>query len=182
MAVKLQIYSNKEEFQKIVPELESDKFEMVARLLFGLCNKKTLDELLDCLEDEELNTEADRDDCEEILNNFVIEKLKRHRDDVSDPYYQSIIPVMGWLCEMGDDNFIKQAAGWLRNKIEINGEILPGDIPSVNHILRCCDTGLALKVDDPTFVGGCSNYFFKELHETLDKNPNILVSKLLWSE
>ena len=58
VAVKLQLYSNKEEFQKIVPQLESDKFEMVARFLFGLCNKQTLDKLLDCVEDEELNNKA----------------------------------------------------------------------------------------------------------------------------
>ena len=188
VAVKLRLYSNKEEFQKIVPELESDKFEVVARFLFGLCNKQTLDELLDYVEDDELTTEADRDECEEILKKFVIEKLKRHRDAAfkpskpldKDPYYRSIVPVMGWLYEMGNINLTKQAAGWLRDAIKINGEILPGDVVRVNHILRCRDTGLALKVVRPQFVGDCSNYFFKELDETLDKHPNIQVSKSLW--
>ena len=190
VAVKLRLYSNKEEFQKFVPQLESDKFEMVARFLFGLCNKQTLDELLDCIEDEELNTVADRDECEEMLKTFIIEKLRRHRDAAfspsevfeNDPYYRSIMPVMGWLHEMGNINFTKQAASWLRNAIEIKDEILPGDIPNVNHILRHRDTDLALKVQNLLFVGGCSNYFYKELHETLDKNPNIQVSKFLWSE
>ena len=188
VAVKLRLYSNKEEFLKIVPALESDKFEMVARFLFGLCNKQTLDELLDYVEDEELNTEADRDECEEILKKFVIEKLQRHRDAAfkpsisldKDPYYRSIVPVMGWLREMGNNNFTKQSAGWLRKEMVIDGEILPGDIASVNHILRRRDTGLALKVKYPNFVGGCSNYFFKELDETLAENPNVQVSKSLW--
>ena len=183
VAVKLRLYSNKEEFQKIVPALESDKFEMVARFLFGLCNKQLLDELLDCIENKELNTEADRDECEEILKKFVIEKLQRHRDAAierrGDPYYRSIVPVMGWLYEMDNVNFTKQAAGWLRDEIEFNGEILPGDIVHVNHNLRCRDTGLALKVNYSEFVGGCSNYFFKELDETLTKNPNIKVRKSL---
>ena len=187
VAIKLRLYSNKEEFQKIVSELESDKFEMVTRFLFGLCNKQTLDELLDCVEDEELNTEADRDECEEILKKFVIEKLKRHRDAAftpstpfaQDPYYRSIVPVMGWLYEMDDHNFTKQAACWLRDEIEMIGEILPGDINRVNHVLRCRDSGLTLKVEYPYFVGGCSNYFLKELHETLVKNPNLLVSNSL---
>ena len=182
VAVKLGLYSSKEEFQKIVPALENDKFEMVARFLFGLCNKQTLDELLDYVEDDELNTEADRDECEEILKKFVIEKLKRHRDAAidprkEDPYYRSIVPVMGWLYEMGNINLTKQAACWLRDAIEINGEILPGDVVRVNHILRRRDTGLSLKVYYPKFVGGCSNYFFKELDETLDKNLCIQVSK-----
>ena len=190
VAVKLRLYSSKEEFQKIVPKLESDKFEMVARFLFGLCNKQMLDELLDYVEDDELNTEADRDECEEMLRKFVIEKLQRHRDAAfkrsesldQDPYYRSIVPVMGWLYEMGNINFTKQAAGVLRDAIEINGEILPGDVVRVNHILRCRDTGLALKVKFPNFVGGCRNYFYKELHKTLDKNLCIQVSKSLWSE
>ena len=184
VAVKLRLYSSKEEFQKIVPQLESDKFEMVARFLFGLCNKQTLDELLDCVEDDELNTEADRDECEEILKKLVIEKLQRHRDAAiekfeDDSYYRSIVPVMGWLYEMGNINLTKQAAGWLRDAIEINGQILPGDVVRVNHILRCRDTGLALKLVVPQFVGDCSNYFYKELDETLDKHPNIQVSKSL---
>ena len=178
VAVKLRLYSNKEDFRENVRELESDKFEMVARFLFGLCNKQTLDELLDCVEDKELNTEAERDKCEEILKKLVIEKLKRHRD-AGNFYYESIVPVMGWLYEMGNDNFTKEAAGWLRDKIEFKGEILPGDIDSVNHILQRRDTGLALKVFNPKFVGGCSNYFFKELDETLTKNPDIHVSKSL---
>ena len=188
VAVKLRLYSNKKEFIKIVPLLESDKFEMVARFLFGLCNKQMLDELLDCVEDDELNTETDRNECKEILKQFVIEKLQRHHNDafkpskrfqLKDPYYQSIAPVIGWLHEMGDHSFTKQAASWLRNEIEIRGEILPGDIPSVNYILRCRDTGLALRVIDPNFVGDCSNYLFKELHATLNKNPNVQVSKPL---
>ena len=185
VAIKLRLYSNKEEFQKIVPQLESDKFEMVARFLFGLCNKGTLDELLDCVENKGLNTEADRDECEEILKKFVTEKLQHHRDAASDqdeevPYYESIVPLMGWLYEMDNDNFTKEAAGWLRDEIEVNGEIFPGDIVSINHILRRRDTRLVLKVFNPKFVGGCSNYFFKELDETLSKHPNLQVSKSLW--
>ena len=187
VAFKLRLFSSKEEFQKIVSQLESDKFEMVARVLFGFCNKQTLGELLDCVEEQELNTKADRDECDEILKNFVIEKLKRHRDDAfnpfrrfqKDPYYRSIVPVMDWLHEMGDYNFTKQAAGWLRNEIVIHDEVAPGDVPNVNHILRCRDAGLTLRVIDPNFVGGCSNYLFKELHETLDKNPKVQVSKPL---
>ena len=183
VAVKLRLYSNKEEFQKVIPQLKSDKFEMVARFLFGLCNKQTLDELLDCIECDELNTETDRKECEEILKKFVIDKLKRHRDAAINPnedddsYYGSIMPVMGWLYEMGDINFTKQAAGCLRDEIIVKGEILPSDIVSVNHILRCSDSGLALKVNKPKFVGDCLNYFFKELHETLQKKPNIQVSE-----
>ena len=187
VAVKLRLYFSKEEFRENVRDLESDKFEMVARFLFGLCNKGTLDELLNCVENKELNTEADRDECEEILKKFVTEKLQHHRDaafkpsDMShgDPYYRSIVPMMGWLYEMNNINFTKEAAGWLKDEIDVNGEILPGDIVSVNHVLRRRDTGLALKVDNPNFVGGCSNYFFKELDETLAKNPNIQVSKSL---
>ena len=183
VAVKLRLYSNTEEFQKLVPELESDKFEMVSRFLFGLCNQQTLDELLDCVEDEELNADADRNECEEILMKFVIEKLERHRDAANNAtYYRSIVPVMGWLYEMNNDNFTKQAAGWLRDEIEIRDEILPGDIVSVNHILRCRDTGLALMLYSVRFVGDCSNYFFKELHKTLDQNSNIQASKSLWSK
>ena len=182
VAIKLRLYASKEEFQSILPHLVSDKFEVVTRFLYGLCNKRTMDELLDCIDIKEINSRTDRKDCEIMLKEFAIERLQSYRDaegdpEMRDPYFFSILSILGWVREMDDVEFTKQAAACLRDEFEINGnEILPSDVANLNHVLRARCTALALTLDVFRFDEGCSQYFYKDLVTTINKNPNILVS------
>ena len=100
-------------------------------------------------------------------------------DDVNDDksYFGSILPVLGWVYEVRDDNFTKRAARYLLSEIDIeNEQILPSDIPVINHVLRARTAKLALKLRHLRFVGNCSRYFFEKLQETLTVNHNIQVS------
>ena len=76
VAVMMRLYMSEEEFKFILPELENDKYEVISRFLFGLCNDETLDGLLDHVEVKELNTELDRKNCRAMLKQFVLDKLK----------------------------------------------------------------------------------------------------------
>ena len=97
-------------------------------------------------------------------------------DDDTKSYFSSILPLLGWVHEMKDNNFNKRAAECLRDTICIDTEqILPSDIPVVNYIFRARAAKLTLKVYNLQFVGNCSGYFFKELHETLNLNLKIQV-------
>ena len=183
VAIKLRLYTSKDEFKAILPELESDKFEVVARFLFGLCNKQTMDELLDSVNVEELYSRTDREECEVMMKKFAIERLISYRDAERDPemrdrYFFSILPILGWVRETGNVEFTKQAAACLRDAVEINKdvEILSSDVANLNHVLRARCTELALTLEDPRFIGNCSQYFFNELSTTLVENSNIQVS------
>ena len=183
VAIKLRLYANKEEVQSILSQLGSDKFEVVTRFLFGLCNKQTMDELLDCVNIEELNSHTDREECEVMLKEFAIERLQSYRDaerdpDDDDPYFASILSILGWVREMDDVEFTQQAAACLRDEIEIDGnDILPIDIANLNHVLRGRCTKLALTLNEPNFIGSCSQYFYNELSTTMVENPNFQVSR-----
>ena len=97
-------------------------------------------------------------------------------DGEAKSYFSSILPILGWVHEMKDIDFTKRAAVCLRNKICIATEqILPSDIPVINYIFRARAAKLILKVRNLQFVGNCSAYFFKELHETLNLNLKIQV-------
>ena len=181
VAIKLRLYASKEEFQVIVPQLGFDKFEIVTRFLFGLCNKKTLDELLDCVDIEELNNTADREACQDILKKFAIESLLSYRDAERgelDTYFTSILPILGWVRETGDAEFTEQAAACLRNEVEINRKspILASDVANLSHVLRARCSKLALTLLYPSFIGSCSQYFFHELSAVLVEKPYIQVS------
>ena len=183
VAIKLRLYASKEEVQSILSQLESDKFEVVTRFLFGLSNKLMMDELLDCVDIKELNSRTDREESEVMLKEFAIERLVSYRDAdrdsmMRDPYFASILPILGWVREMDDVEFTKQAAACLRNEVEINGEneILPSDVANLNHVLRARCSELALALDNPFFIGSCSQHFFIELSSTIAKNSNIQVN------
>ena len=114
VALKLRFFTTKDEFAKILPQLKSDKFEVVTQFLYGLCNRHTLDVLLDCVEIEALNIH-----CKEILITFAIEELKKPCNAKIDPhkpntYFGSIQPVLDWVREMEDNDFTEQAAASLK--------------------------------------------------------------------
>ena len=180
VAVKLRLYSSTSEFKSIYPELGSDKYEIVTRCLFGLCKKNTLTELLGCIDNKKIHTESDLEECKKLLEKFAIEKLQKHRDSkrLTTNYFRSILPVFGWLRELEDDKFTKQAVDLLRDEIFISDgdQILPSDIFCINYALRFREKCLSLYVKNPKLVGNCLRYFFDELHTTLLQNPNIRVS------
>ena len=179
VAIKLRLYASKEKVQTILPRLESDKFEVVTRFLFGLCNKQTMDELLDCVGIEELNSRTDREECEVVLKEFAIERLQNCYDPEKDQdYLASILPILGWVREMNNDEFTKQAAACLRDDITFGykTEIIPSDVVNLNHVLRARYTELALRLNGSDFIKSIAQYFFDELSAMVFENPNIQVS------
>ena len=96
--------------------------------------------------------------------------------DADNSYFGSIIPLLGWVHEMGENEFTQRAAAYLRSTICIEGQFLPSDISVINNVFRARSARLALKVLYPRFLGNCSRYFFRELHQTLKKNHQIQVS------
>jgi len=171
VAVNLRLYTNKEQFVEVLSTLDSAKFEIVSRFLFGLCNEQNMYDLLDHVENLDLNSENDREECEEMLKQFAIEKLR----NAQEPYFETILPILGWVREFGDEELTKQAASCLKDEISIDTNQIPSDIPSVNHVLRARETHLALIVLEPYIVGNYLQYFIKELHKTLTLKPNIQV-------
>ena len=194
-SVKLRLYTNKEDFESMLDKLSIDKYEVVTKFLFGLCNDSTLDELLDYVEIEDLNHERDRKKCKELLKQMAIKRLDCDTTNVRytrSGYIYTILPVLGWIREMGDDDLTEDAAASLKDDISIGQRfmreiyvgpdqtILPSDIASINYVFRSRATNLMLELSALNVAGNCSSYFYKELHTTLDQNPNIRVSLLLF--
>ena len=188
VAIKLRLFTSQNDFKEILPQLTDAKFEVVTRFLFGLCNKRALEELLDCVDFEELNSESDRQECERMLKEFAISRLQRFwqadfvNENRRDLYFSKTFSTLMWIQEMGNDDMAKQAAACLRDEFDISHiGFLPSDIPSIIYILRARETKLTLVVNKPSFIGNCSHYFFKELHTTTSVNPMIQVSYLYFS-
>ena len=178
-SVNMRFYSKGKEFETYLENFDNRKYEFVARFLFGLCRTRTFHELLDFVKSDDLRSDEDYEESTTMLKKFAIAKLEIHRNNQKqsyDEYFESVLPILGWIYEMRDDDFTQQAAACLKNEIRIRGKIIPSDIPIINYFLRHRKCFILLRVVDPCFVGNSFEYFFKELQITLDRNPNIQVS------
>ena len=129
---------------------------------------------VDASEDDGDNSDSDHDDVD-----YDSSDDGSDIDDVAKTYFSSILPILGWVYEMGDNDFTDEVAGCLMNKISIvNEQILPSDIPVINYIFRARTAKLSLNLSNPRFVGNCSQYFFTELHKTLNRNQKTQIKKL----
>ena len=170
-AVMLRLYISKEEFSKFISTLDTDRYEVVTKFLFGLCNKDKLDDILDLVNDSSRpNSEKVLTKSKEMLKTMALQKLQGLKDT------SSLLQVLGWIYEMHDESFTPYASQCLENKISITGKILPSDIPCLNYVLQFRETELTLNVIDPSFVGNSFHFFINYLSNTL-QNKRIQVCK-----
>ena len=171
-AVMLRLYSSKEQFSNFITTLDTDRYEVVTKFLFGLCNEDKLEDFRDLVNDRSrLNSFKDRTESKKMLKSMAVQKLQGLKDT------SSLLQVLGWIYEMHDKSFTRHASQCLVNKITITGEILPSDIPCLNYVLQFRETGLILDVDGPSFVGNSFQFFIKYLSNTLLEKKHIQVCR-----
>ena len=79
VALRLRLYTKKEELKEILSELGSAKYKMVVNFLFGLCNNCMLRKLLDHVAKDGLYSLADRAECEKMSKDFAVEKFSEYQ-------------------------------------------------------------------------------------------------------
>ena len=203
VALRLRLYTKKEEFKEILSELGSAKYEVVANFLFGLCNNRLLRKLLDHVAKDGLNSLAERAECEKMLKDFAVEKISEYRpsEPSRDAYFRVSVAqrscrtavqdfgqdfrdisfMLRWVYECNDNDFPKQVAESLAKFIRVKEQFRPDDILSFNHVLRARQSIITLTVSDPAFRQNVSQ-FFKELATTLQLNRSVQLKKMHFSE
>ena len=177
VALKLRLYSSIDELELVFPKLDSDKYEVVTRFLFGLCNQGTLNKLLKHADREGLNSLDDRKKCKQMLKNLVVDKLKKLRNVEHTKYFTMLPQILEWIYELREDDFTKEAATLLKAEIDIFIECAPSAIHTFNYVLRSREAPLSLLVSSNQFVESEHfDYFFKELRTTIERNEKIQVS------
>ena len=178
MAVMLRLYIDIDAFKKFILKLETEsRYEVVTKFLFGLCNEARLEDLIELVNDTNaLNFEKDRTESAEMLKAMALERLKNLEEK---NYLILLLPILGWVYEMQDEKFTREASNCLRNKIEITGQILPTDILCFNYVLQSRETELILMVNFPGFIGSSFRFFIDCLFNTINQNKKIQVSKSL---
>ena len=191
VALKLRLYTSTDTFKQVLSKLSSDKYEVVTRFLFGLCNNGILKKLLKHVKAEGLSSKRDREKCSEVLRKFSSNALKTAGSDFTyenfpfslrkkvTNYCKKLQPTLGLIYEMRESSYTKQAAAFLTNNIFINIESKNqiSLIFGFNYILRHRESRLDLDV--VIAAKNCStllNHFLGEMRFTTLKNSNIKVS------
>ena len=80
VAVKIRLYFSTNDFKKLISssDLLTNKFEVVTRFLFGLCNEETERKLFVHVDAKALSSSMDFKVCKEILKSFTINLLKKY--------------------------------------------------------------------------------------------------------
>jgi len=170
VAVFIKLYLTMAQFKELVPMLDSSRYQMVTKLLFGLCNGETLKYLKKlhkktCDQKLELPVETETA-TKEQLQNLVLQNLEKLSRGTTKKYVFNVFQICSWIYEMRDDDFTKKIVGDLQNKLVVTGEILPNDIPGFYYMLRFKKNPLTLSVVAPSFVEEALKRFFVEMDKT----------------
>ena len=135
-----------DEFFKILSKFKQDKFEMVAKLSFGIYNSVTQDYLSKLISSEELDLPS----CKrkkEMLKEFVRNEMKSAKQ-ITD-----FFRVCDWLYELRDDELTEEVASGLADEIRLTDEILPADISAFFYVLKLRKKPSLLTVEQPSVKG-----------------------------
>ena len=167
VAIHLMLFMHIEKFVKELPVIKTNKFEMVARFSFGLCNSVTLNYLQNLIPSEELNL-PDYEQKKKILIKLALRQVESAQN------FADLLQMYGWFYELRDDAITQQAVSSLRSEIEVSGNIAPSDIPAFQYVLKLRKSPLFLIISHPQLEKDRRKSYFAALDAIL-RSANVKV-------
>ena len=160
-------------------DLFSSDWEVVAKFLFGLCNAKTVQGLLE----EFPSLGSDLPDKTKILCDFVLKFFPTDTHPQVD-YFQHILQFCTWAYELNDHKFASRVAKRLEKKLIVVGKFLPNDVAPLHFVLRHRQKPLHLETTpfDSWFVADSLDLFLEEVPKTIEGSiVSVIFFKLILS-
>ena len=160
-ALKLFFFIQIEELEKLISTaiLNDDRFEMIVKFIFGLCNTATFEwlkkgekKVLECLYPEKQTIFLKK-----ILQAEVIERI--HQGKIND----KLLRYFCLLYEMHDNKFTQKIANQLPDRIELKCKMVPTDFEPLHYVFGSKGTSTSiLKVNlKDYFYGDCWKDFLE---------------------
>ena len=169
-------------FQISKPEFDlfASDWEVVAKFLFGLCNAKNVERLLDQFP----SLASGLHNKTEILCDFVLRSFPTETISQGD-YFQHILQFCTWAYELNDHKFASSVAQRLGNKLVVVGKFLPNDVAPFHFVLQHRKTPLHLETTpfDSWFVADSLDLFLEEVPKTIEGSTvTVIFLKLIHVE
>lgn len=175
VALHLLLFVDEKQFKASLQHLSSSQFEIVTKFLFGLGNTSTLDYLRELIPDEIDDSQIEMKlTC---LKEFAFEQLsnKRSRMSLSD-----FLSFSTWVYEMRNKDFSATIADSFDEEIELEGEVLPSDIPAFHYMMRSRTHPFNIANLNVNGPKDALTQFFHELNATLQSSAALTVSYCLY--
>ena len=134
-AIKGLMFMKNSDFRAILEKLLESRWEVVGKLMFGLCHQLTLKRLKKILFGYfENDIKANIQD----LKNFAAAQMEIYRNydnKKAEEKTQKLIQVSTWIKETNSESFLEKIRSLLPEVVNLSGELLPSDIRSVAHVL-----------------------------------------------
>ena len=167
VAIHLILFMPTNEFREILSKLKKDRFEMVAKFCYGLCNSVTQTYWQTLISSEELNLSV-YEKKKEMLKKFALKEIKSTKN------FADLLQFYAWVYELRNDTVTNKAVATLENEIEMTGGVLPSDIPAFQYVLKQRKTSLALIIPHPDLDKERRKSYFAALDSIL-KSTNVKV-------
>ena len=156
-ALKLIFFMQTKELKKLVSKsfLNNNRFEMVAKFIFGLCNKETFEYLKRM--PQFVFPEQQTIVLKRIFKTRIVRIIR------SGKINDKLIRYFCLLYEMHDTEFTQEIASQLPDEIKLNCKMLPTDFEPLHYVLRLKKTPTSiLNVDSKDhFHGDCWKRFLE---------------------
>ena len=119
-----------------LPDLLKPRWEVVAKLMYGLCYEPTVKRLRKIFDKSCLETDISQN--RELLKNFLRKQVIEFRN--FDPTKleektQKLIQVCTWAQESNSSDFVAVVQDELPKVVDVNGDLLPSDVRCITSVL-----------------------------------------------
>ena len=167
VAIYLMLFMKTKKFVKTLPFLKTNKFEVVARFSFGLCNSVTLNYMQNLIPSKKLNL-TDYEQKKKMLIKLALEQVESAQN------FADLFQVFAWFYELRDDAITEKAVSSLKSEIEVSGDIIPSDIPAFQYVLQLRKSPLSLIIPHPNLDKDRRKTYFVALDAIL-RSANVKV-------
>lgn len=115
------------EFNDLIPKLETNRWEVVSKFVFGLFNPVASEAAKACF--------FETNDMELAAKKNLLLKFSHGQMKKAESGYKTLMQISSWLQEVSDAQFYKEVVPVLPKDIKLNGTLLLTDVSSISDVL-----------------------------------------------
>jgi len=138
-AVHLLLFTSLKDFSSLLKRLDSSKWEVVAMLVYGLCNKtvfRRVGKIFKVCDDDLMKKKRNK-------LRILVKKLLQDLDPCNTP---KLLTVCSWLNEMKHEEVTQDVLKYFPSELNLSGSLVRTDIPALVYALRSCQESVVLKI------------------------------------
>jgi len=193
VAVYLMLDASREDFEKSLPHLFDDRWEVVSRCLYGFCNSSAM-KLLKRATSIRCKESLLKEKSDLLVNEAAsyLKKLPHHQMKINNEHekterrqveFQKIQTICSWIHEANETDISKKLVPLIPDHISLDGRtsILPSDISNLFFVIESFSKSSKLEVVGFPFSGNTFERFCSEVSRlNISVGPKLFVAVIFF--